>query len=94
MKGGLKVSVDVMCVDNLVLLVSGSKRLKFTTVGYIPNKLEKEIASFFNKIIDVYKKRGFSIHTMHMDPKFNCLGKLILGVDLNTTSARDHVPEI
>ena len=31
---------------------------------------------------------------MHMDPEFKCLGKLIVGVDLNTTSARDHVPEI
>ena len=31
---------------------------------------------------------------MHMDPKFNCLDQLIIGTDLNTTAARDHVPEI
>ena len=31
---------------------------------------------------------------MHMDPAFNCLGKLIIETDLNTMAARDHVPEI
>ena len=31
---------------------------------------------------------------MYMDPDFNCLEKLIMGENLNTTSARDHVPEI
>ena len=31
---------------------------------------------------------------MHMDPEFNCLDKLIIGKDLNTTAAMYHVPEI
>ena len=31
---------------------------------------------------------------MHMYPAFNCLDKLIVGTDLNTTAARDHVPDI
>ena len=31
---------------------------------------------------------------MYMDPEFNCLDKLIVGTDLNTTATRDHVPEI
>ena len=29
-----------------------------------------------------------------MDPEFNCLGKLIIGKDLNTAASRDHLPEI
>ena len=29
-----------------------------------------------------------------MDPEFNCLDKLIVGTDLNTTVARDHFPKI
>ena len=31
---------------------------------------------------------------MYMDPEFNCVDKSIVGTDLNTTAARDHVPEI
>ena len=31
---------------------------------------------------------------MYMDPEFNFLDKLITGADINTTTFRDHVPEI
>ena len=94
MDTGLELSVDVMFINKLALLVSVSKQTKFTMIEYIPNRPEKELARSVNNIIDIYKQQGFSIHTMYMDPEFNCLDKLIVGTDLNTTSARDHVPEI
>ena len=31
---------------------------------------------------------------MHMDPEFNCLEKIITGMDLNGMAARDHVPKM
>ena len=31
---------------------------------------------------------------MYTDPEFNCLDKLIVRTDLNTTATRDHVPDI
>ena len=59
MDTGLEVSVDVMFVNNMAFLVSVSKQLNFTTIDYIPNSPEKELARSVNKIIDVYKQRGF-----------------------------------
>ena len=94
MDTGLEVSVDIMFVNKLDFLISVSRRLKFTTIEYISNSPEKELARPVNKIIDVYKQRGFLIHNMYMDPDLNCLDKLIVGMDINTTAARDHVPEI
>ena len=94
MNAGLEVSVGVMFVNKLDFLVSASNRLKFTTIVYTTNILEKELAGSFNKIIDVYEKWSFSIHTIHMYPEFNFLEKLVVGTDLNTTASRDHVPEI
>ena len=91
---GLEVSVNFMFVNKLYFLVSVRKRLKFNTIEYIPTRLDKELSRYVTKIIDVYKQQGFSIHNMYMDPEFNCLDKLIVGTDLNTTSARDNVPEI
>ena len=44
MNAGLEVSVNVMFVNNMALLVSVIKRLKFTTIKYTPNRLEKEIS--------------------------------------------------
>ena len=55
---GLEVSVDVMSVKNMDFLVSVSKRLKFVTIEYIPNRSEKELARSVNKIIDVYKNEA------------------------------------
>ena len=56
MNAGLEVSVGVMFVNKLDFLVSASNRLKFTTIVYTTNILEKELAGSFNKIIDVYEK--------------------------------------
>ena len=58
MNMGLEVSVDVMSVKNMDFLVSVSKRLKFVTIEYIPNRSEKELARSVNKIIDVYKNEA------------------------------------
>ena len=41
---GLEASVDVMFISKLDFLVIVSKRLKFTTIEYIPNRSEKELA--------------------------------------------------
>ena len=94
MNTGLDVSVDVMFINKLTFLVSVSKQLKFNTIEYIPNRSERELARSISKIIDIYKQRGFSIHTMYMDPDFNFLDRSIVGTYLNKTSTRDHVPDI
>ena len=49
MNTNLEVSVDVMFINKLTFLVSTSKRLNFTTVEYIPNRSEKELARSVNK---------------------------------------------
>ena len=59
MNTNLEVPVDVMFVNKLHFLVSASKRLKFTTVEYTPNRSEKELARSVNKILDVYKNKAF-----------------------------------
>ena len=94
MDTGLEVFVGVVFVNKLAFLVSVIRRLKLTTINYIPKSLEKKLARSVNNIIDVYKQRHFSIHTMYMDPEFNCLYKLIVSTDLNKNFARDHVPGI
>ena len=55
----MEVSVDVMFVNKLAFLVSLSKRLKFTAIRYIPNRLDKELDRSVNNNIDVYKSEAF-----------------------------------
>ena len=44
MNACMEVSVDVVFVNKLNFMVSVIKRLKFTTIKYTPNRLEKEIS--------------------------------------------------
>ena len=51
----LEVSVDGMFVKRFLFLVSASKKLKFSTIEYIPKRSEKNLDRYVNKILDVYK---------------------------------------
>ena len=51
----LEVSVDGMFVKRFLFLVSARKKLKFSTIEYIPKRSEKNLARYVNKILDVYK---------------------------------------
>ena len=50
----LEVLFYVIFFNKLPFLVSVSKRLKFTTIEYILNRLEKELAVSVNKILNFY----------------------------------------
>ena len=41
METGLEVPVNIMFVNKLAFLISVSRRIKFTTIEYIPNRSEK-----------------------------------------------------
>ena len=56
MNTDLEASVDVMFINRMNFLVRANKRLKFTTVDYIPNQSEKDLARSVNRMLDVYKK--------------------------------------
>ena len=56
MNTDLEVSVDVMFVKKFPFLVSVMKRLKFMTIKYIANRMEKKLAKSINKIVYLYLK--------------------------------------
>ena len=62
---GLEVSADVIFINKLAFLVSVSKQLKFETIEYTPNRLEKGIARSVNKVLDVYKTRLFNLYYVY-----------------------------
>ena len=54
MNAGLEVPVYVMFINKLAFLASVRKRRRFTTIEYITNRSEKELARSANKIIGFY----------------------------------------
>ena len=61
-----------------------------------PKERKKRIAlvSSINKIVSYYKSHGLHVGMMFVDPKFHFLEENVFITSLNTTVARDHVPEV
>jgi hypothetical protein len=77
-------------------ITSISRNLKFTTIEYVTSRSETNLVKSLLKIISLYKARGFVPSTALMDREFECLHLELLthGVNLNTTAASEHVPDI
>ena len=88
------MSTDVMFLNKLPFLVSISRRLKFTTIDYLSSKNEIALVTSINKIVIYYRSHGLHIVTMFVDQEFKSLEEKVFSTTLNTTGARDNVPEV
>jgi hypothetical protein len=92
----LTVAADIMFVNGMPFVTSISRKVKFTTIEYITTRSETNLVKSLLKIVSLYKARGFTPSTALMDREFECLCLEILThvVNLNTTAASEHVPDI
>ena len=88
------IAVDVMFVNGIPFLVSVSRRLKFLTCERIQKRTRPVLLKGVNNIAKIYKKRGFVVRTAFMDGEFEPRRPLLPDLDLNTTGANEHVPEV
>ena len=88
------VSVDLMFVNKCAFFVSVSKRLKFTTIEYILNRTKGSLVTSIDKITRCYRTRNIVVRTLFADPEFAFLEENIKHTRVNTTAAREHVPEV
>ncbi|KAL7480351.1 hypothetical protein ACHAW6_006042, partial [Cyclotella cf. meneghiniana] len=89
------VVADVMFVCGLPFLISLSRRIRFVTVEFIPNRTAGELCNALKNILKLYNRAGFIIQCACMDNEFEPLRKKLLGkLVLNTTAADEHVGEI
>jgi hypothetical protein len=88
------LAVDIMFVCGLPFVVSISRKIKFTTVEYLPGRKQPILIKSLRKILRLYQNRGFKVEIALMDREFECLRDDIPELNLNTTSASEHVPDI
>ena len=90
----LEVSTDIMFNNKLPFLVSIIPRMKFATIDYLSSKNDIAIVTSINKMVSYYRSHGLHVGTMFIDPEFKSLEENVVSTTLNTTGARDHVPEV
>jgi hypothetical protein len=88
--------VDVMHINGIPFLVTISKHIHFGTVEAMKSKKTPEILKAVQRVIKIYKQRGFRVTWAMVDNEFEPIrGELAdLGVGMNETGRDEHVPQI
>ena len=85
-----------MYVNQIPMLISISRNIKFGTIEAIPNNKTATVLKGVKAILQLYRGNGFTIEMALMDGEFGHLrGELAgMGVTLNETSRDKHVGDI
>ena len=68
-----------------------SRKVKFTTVEFLPRKTAGQLANSLKKVLNFYARRVSIVRLCLMDREFKPVKDLVPLVEINTTAAREHV---
>ena len=94
--GPVDITADLFFVNSIPLLLTLGKRIKFMTLENVLNRKAVTLLRGIHAVRNIYLERGHAVSTMFMDNEFAPLANDTKGVqiNLNTTAAQEHVPEI
>ena len=90
------LAVDILYVNKLPFIATISRHIRFGTVEFLRNQKATTLTEHIKKVNWLYRQREFRPIYALMDGQFEPLrGDLAeLGIQLNTVSNDEHVPEI
>jgi hypothetical protein len=83
-----------MFVNGVPFLVSVSRGLNLVTAEFTPSCMAKQLAAGIRRVMDLNLRGGFHVGNVPMDNEFKKLRNLVPILIVNTTAAKDHVPEV
>ncbi len=88
------LAVDIMFVNGVPFLFSVARGLNLVTTKFTPSRMAKQLAASITRMMDLYARKGFQVGTVLMDNKLEKLQNLVPIRAVNTTAAKEHVPEV
>ena len=92
------LTLDIVFVNNISFILTLSRKICFTAVNHLADRMVPQIFAAFKEIYQYYLHYGFCITTVHSDGEFTLLQSLIeslpYGPMINLASANAHLPEI
>ena len=87
---------DIFFVQGYPFLTTMSRNIKFNTIHEMNDLSAENIIAILDLVLSVYTKRGFQVKDLLMDGQFNVIKNDLAerNVELNITSANEHVPDI
>jgi hypothetical protein len=83
-----------MFVNFILFLVGVACGLNLVPAKHMPSRTAKNLAAGIKKVMTVYSCGGFCAGTILMANKFEILRDLVPKIIVNTTVAKEHVPEV
>ena len=90
----MTLTADVMFVSGILFLIIFSVKIRKITARYILSCTTQQLANSLTKAVNTYTRRGFVIDLALMDKEFEKIRDKLAIFEVNTTAAREHVPEI
>jgi hypothetical protein len=92
------MTTDLFFVNNNLFFFTLSRKITFTAVNHLVDRMVLQIFKAFKDIYQYYLQRGFHITVVHADDEFAPLKPLIESIPggpvVNLASANENVPEI
>ena len=90
------LAVDILYINKLPFIATISRNIRFGTVEFVHNQKATTLTEHIKQVNRLYRQRGFRPIYALMDGQFEPLrGDLAeMGIQLNTVSNDEHVPEI
>jgi Reverse transcriptase (RNA-dependent DNA polymerase) len=92
----ISLAADIFFINTIPFFATISEHIKFTTTEHIQSRKLQQLVQAFRNTKAIYTARGFNVHTALMDGEFAPLRHYLAEhqVQLNLTSANEHVPRI
>ena len=83
-----------MFVNGVTFLVSVTRGLNLVTAEFTPSRTAARLAAGITRMIDLYARGEFQVGTVLMDNEFEKLRNLVPILAINSTVAKEHVPQV
>jgi hypothetical protein len=88
------ITADVMFINGIAFLTTLSPKLRLGTVEQLPLCTATQLSNSLTKIVRLYARTGFIIRVIMMDQEFDKVKDACKMVEINTTTAHEHVGKI
>ena len=84
------LAANVFFVDGIAFLLNVLRQIKFITAEHVASCMAKSLSKHLARVVQVYRRAGFSVHTILMDREFEKVEAEISNLVCNTTATKEH----
>ena len=90
----MTLAADLIFLNGTGFFFGTSRRIKFTTLEYLPCHTKGKLGNSLKIVIIIYNNSGYKIRTALMEREFDCLIPDFPEIKINSTATSEYVPEI